>query len=61
MHFEDGLYRDDLITLLSEIYRPNADNVLEEPSLPGISGVSFELFDRQYHTHMQNLAQPPIP
>jgi len=55
MHYEDGLYQDDLITLLSEVYRPDSDKVLEEPSLPGIAGVSFELFDRQYHTHMQNL------
>lgn len=55
MHFEDGLYRDDLITLLSEIYRPDPDAVLEEPSLPRISGVSFENLDRQYFTYMQNL------
>ncbi len=55
MHYEDGLYQDDLISLLSEVYRPDSDKVLEEPSLPGIAGVSFELFDRQYHTHMQNL------
>ena len=57
MHYEDGLYRDDLITLLSEFYRPDPDSVLEEPSLSKISGVSFETFDRQYHAHMQNLAE----
>ncbi|MCA9009201.1 MAG: hypothetical protein KDB01_05610 [Planctomycetaceae bacterium] len=56
MHYEDGLYRDDLITLLSQIYRPDPDKVLEEPSLPEISGVSYDTFDRQYHAHMQNLA-----
>lgn len=61
MHYEDGLYRDDLITLLSEIYRPALDKVLEEPSLPEIAGVSFELLDRQYHTHMQNLIELTTP
>ncbi len=61
MHYEDGLYRDDLITLLSEIYRPDPDRVLEEPSLPAIAGVSFELLDHQYHTHMQNLIELTTP
>ena len=60
MHYEDGLYRDDLITLLSEIYRPDPDKVLEEPSLPGISGVSFETFDLQYHAHMHSLPEPRV-
>jgi len=58
MHFEDGLYRDDLITLLSEIYRPDPADALNEPSLPEISGVSFDMFDRQYHSHMQSLSKP---
>ena len=61
MHYEDGLYRDDLITLLSEIYRPDPGKILEEPSLPRIAGVSFELLDRQYHTHMQNLIELTTP
>ena len=61
MHYEDGLYRDDLITLLSQIYRPDPGKVLEEPSLSDITGVSFELLDRQYHTHMQNLIELTTP
>lgn len=56
MHYEDGLYRDDLIALLVAIYRPAADDVLVEPSLTKIAGVSGEDFDHQYRTHMQNLA-----
>lgn len=55
MHYEDGVYRDDLITLLSQIYRPQPDMVLEEPSLTKIAGVGFETFDRQYRAHMQDL------
>jgi hypothetical protein len=55
MHYDDGLYRDDLITLLSAIYRPDPAKVLEEPSLTKISDVSFDTFDRQYRTHMVNL------
>ncbi len=61
MHYEDGLYRDDLITLLSEIYRPDPGKVLEEPSLQEISGISFDTLDRQYHAHMQNLPEPQTP
>ena len=38
-------------------YRPDPDKVLEEPSLPKIANISFEGFDRQYHAHMQNLAE----
>ena len=57
MHYDDGLYRDDLITLLSQIYRPQPEQILEEPSLTRIAGVSFETFDRQYRAHMQNLNQ----
>lgn len=55
MHYEDGLYRDDLIALLSAIYRPDLSHVLDEPSLTKIAGVSFDDFDHQYRTHMQNL------
>lgn len=56
MEYEDGLYRDDLIALLSAIYRPVPAKILEEPSLTKIAGVSFDDFDHQYRTHMQNLA-----
>ena len=55
MEYEDGLYRDDLIALLAKIYRPDLKEVLNEPSLPDIAGVSCDTFDHQYRTHMQNL------
>lgn len=55
MHYEDGLYRDDLIELLAAIYRPSGDDVFREPSLTRIAGVSHDEFDHQYRTHMQNL------
>jgi hypothetical protein len=55
MEYEDGLYRDDLIALLAAIYRPDVKNILEEPSLTKIAGVSFNDFDHQYRTHMQNI------
>jgi hypothetical protein len=58
MHYEDGLYRDDLTTLLSTIYRPNPSDALNEPSLPEIAGVTYDELDRQYHSHMQSLAGP---
>ena len=58
MHYEDGLYRDDLITLLSAMSRPDPADALNEPSLPKIAGVTYEVLDRQYHSHMQSLAKP---
>jgi hypothetical protein len=57
MHYEDGLYRDDLITLLAAIYRPDGDYILQEPSLARIAEVTHDAFDQQYRTHMQNLAE----
>jgi hypothetical protein len=55
MHYDDGLYRDDLIQLLAEVYRPDADRILEEPSFSRIAGVSWTDLDHQYRIHMQNL------
>lgn len=55
MHYEDGLYRDDLIELLTAVYRPDAEKIIEEPSLTRIAGVSYDELDRQYREHMQNL------
>lgn len=57
MHYEDGLYRDDLIALLAAIYRPDGDYVLQEPSLARLAEVTHDAFDQQYRTHMQNLAE----
>lgn len=55
MHYEDGLYRDQLTRLLAEIYRPGGQNILEEPSFSRIADVSWEALDQQYHEHMRNL------
>ena len=55
MHYQDGIYRDDFVTLLQAVYRPNLDDVLTEPSFEQISGVSFEELDKQYRLHMQSL------
>lgn len=55
MHYEEGLYRDDLIALLAAIYRPDPTTVLTEPSLTKIAGVTFDELDHQYRTHLQNL------
>lgn len=55
MEYEDGLYRDDLITLLAALYQPDPKTPLDDPSFFRISGVSPEELDQQYRTHMQNL------
>lgn len=55
MHYEDGLYRDDLIELLAQVYRPEADQLLVEPSFSRIAEVGWSQLDQQYRDHMQNL------
>jgi hypothetical protein len=55
MHYQDGIYRDDFVTLLQAVYRPNLNDVLTEPSFEQILGVSFEELDKQYRLHMQSL------
>ncbi|GAB5443789.1 MAG: hypothetical protein Fues2KO_41380 [Fuerstiella sp.] len=55
MHYDDGRYRDDLVTLLSAVYRPDLRNITAEPSLEQISGVSFEQLDQQYRDHISGL------
>ncbi|MCA9058278.1 MAG: hypothetical protein KDA85_07250 [Planctomycetaceae bacterium] len=53
MHYNDGMYRDELVTLLSAVYRPDPKNILAEPRFDQIAGVSFEDLDEQYRKHTQ--------
>lgn len=55
LHYEDGVYRDDLVKLLSAIYRPDLRNVLEQPSLEKITEVRFSTLDQQYRDHLESL------
>lgn len=55
LHYDNGRYRDDFVALLAAVYRPDLKDVLTEPSLARISGVSFEQLDREYRDHMQML------
>ena len=57
LHYKDGIYRDDFVTLLTAVYRPilNSD-ILKSPSLEAITGVPFAELDRQYREHLENLA-----
>lgn len=52
MHYQDGIYRDDFVTLLSAAYRPDLGDVMKEPSLEEITGVRFAVLDQQYREHM---------
>lgn len=55
MHYENGRYRDDLVSLLAAVYRPDLKNITAEPSLEQISGVPFEELDQQYRDHLSGL------
>ena len=60
MHYDDGLYRDDLVRLLAARYQPDVASLQAEPNLSGITGVSFAELDQQYREHMEDLAQQVI-
>ncbi len=55
LHYKDGVYRDALIKLLADVYRPDLKNVMKDPSLEELTGVSFEVLNQQYRDHMENL------
>ena len=55
MHYDNGRYRDDLVRLLSAVYRPNLKDLNSEPSLEVITGVPFETLDQQYREHMEDV------
>ena len=55
LHYDDGVYRDDLVKLLSAVYRPDLKNVLEQPSLEKITQVRFGTLDQQYRDHLEGL------
>lgn len=55
MNYQDGLYRDDLVTLLAAVYRPGVEEIRREPSIARISGIDFAVLDQQYREHMQVL------
>lgn len=55
MHHDGGVYRDDLVKLLSAVYRPDLRDLRKQPSLQEISGVRFETLDVQYRSHLEQL------
>lgn len=55
LHYEDGIYRDDLVKLLTAVYRPDLKNLLKQPSLQEISGVRFGELDLKYRNHLEQL------
>ena len=55
MHYEDGLYRDDLIQLLAAVYRPDAEHPESDPDFSELAEVGWMELDRQYREHMLNL------
>lgn len=56
MEYKGGQYKDDFVSLLSAVYRPNLTNVMLKPSLQEITGVEFSVLDQQYREHMGNVA-----
>ncbi len=58
MHYDAGRYRDAFMQHLADLYRPNANDPLAEPSLDKTLGVSFEELDKQYAEYIGNLYRP---
>ncbi|MEZ6122212.1 MAG: hypothetical protein R3C49_03425 [Planctomycetaceae bacterium] len=55
LHYDNGIYRDDFVKLLSAAYRPDLKNVTAEPSLEKITGVRFAVLDQQYRDHLATM------
>lgn len=60
LHYDDGVYRDAFVQLLSEVYRPNLATITTEPSLEKLTGVPFDAMDLQYRQHMNTLANQQV-
>ncbi len=58
MHYENGKYRDALVRFIGELYRPNLQTPLKQPSLESATGVSFAELGKQYKEYMQQLYEP---
>lgn len=55
LEYNDGQYKDDFVTLLNAVYRPDLNNVTRQPSLQQITGMKFPQLDQQYREHMGNI------
>ncbi|MEO1997468.1 MAG: DUF1570 domain-containing protein [Planctomycetaceae bacterium] len=55
MHYENGRYRDALVTHLREIYRIRRTKRVEVPGLDALTGVGFDDLDRQYIAYMKRM------
>lgn len=60
MHYENGKYRDALITHLAKLYEPTRGTVLV-PSLAELTDTPFATLDQQYATYIQQLNQNRRP
>ena len=58
MHYDNGRYRDALISHLELLYRPQAARV-HVPGLDQLTGVTYEELDRQYIEHLRSFAKEP--
>jgi hypothetical protein len=52
MHYEDGVYREALVTYLSQVYSRVEKTRNRVQSLSDLTGVSFEDLDKQYAKHI---------
>jgi len=56
MHYDDGRYQDDLVELLSAVYRPDPKNPEHQPDLSAITDTPWAQLDQEYRDHMSALA-----
>lgn len=57
MHFQDGLYREDFIEHLSDVYSRNPRVRAAPPSIEELTNVPFNELDRQYLDYMREQAK----
>lgn len=60
LNYEDGLYRDALITHLSEIYSANNTVRAKAQGMDRLTGVSYEVLQQQYREYLSSITPPEV-
>lgn len=55
MHYENGLYKDEFIEYLSQVYSPINRVRYNPETLEKLTGVSFSILDQQYQDYLRTL------
>ena len=58
MHFDNGRYREAFIEHLAQLYQTSAQGRRRVQNLAELTGMSYDILDREYGQYMENLGPP---